>query len=339
MLKSSLLRKCALQALLAVLPAASLAMSPLALAQSGGTPRLSNARLDPALAPSRKEPAVADGVLVDNRAIVKYVNDTEIPAQADGIITNISQEEGGTIGEGDLLVEQDARQANAELLVAQRQLEAANLKAEDDSNMEYNALSLEVAKKQLEMFQSLFKKGASSVLELEKNKLEADKARLALKVAGVQNATDKKEAKVNEAKMHAAEVQVELRNITAPFNGVVAELKKHKNDWVRSGEPIVRLVGMEKLNVIGRLPIHELKGPAYLLENADAEAVITLMPGGSGLAPEEHRIKGKINFVSPVQDSEGMYRVKMQINNQKYEDSWVYREGMQVRLEVTQRSR
>ena len=277
---------------------------------------------------------VRDGKLGDPNAQLKYIDDTKIPAQADGIIRQLTTEEGQGIKKDELLIELDTRLAEAELEIAERQWESARTKAEDKSNIEYNTYSQKLADKQLELYRKLLDKGASSPIEYETKYLESQKARLALQVAQTQSTTDNLEARVNAAKQKAAMVQIELRKMTAPFNGVAAEVIKHQNDFVRVGEPIVRLVGMEKLNVVGRLLASDLTGPPHQLENAPATAIVTLSQAIPGRDAEEIRITGKLNFVSPVLTADGTYRVTMQIQNIQDGGSWVLREGMPTRLEV-----
>ncbi len=89
--------------------------------------------------------------------------------------------------------------------------------------------------------------------------LESRRAELAITVAQVKNNQDHKAAAVSNAKQGAALVQVELRKITAPFDGIVAEKRKEKYDWVRAGDVIMRLVSMEQLRVVGQVRVEQLQ--------------------------------------------------------------------------------
>ncbi|MFO0921700.1 MAG: HlyD family efflux transporter periplasmic adaptor subunit [Pirellulales bacterium] len=272
--------------------------------------------------------------MVDRQAILKFVNDSSIVAQADGLITGIAVDEGGTIGAGQTLIELDTRLAAAELRVAQKEHEAATEKASNRSNIEYNELSYKLAKKITENHRILLQKGATSQGEYDKVVLEEDKARLQGVLAEVEQRTNQLAAEVNEAKVGAANVQVELRQIKAPFDGLVAERVKQPNDYVRVGEKIVRLVGMEKLHVIGRIPARDVDGPLHLLENANATAIVMLSPAIGNVPAREVKIPGKLSFVSPVQGEDGTIRVKMEIDNVKDRGSWVLRDGMVATLIV-----
>ena len=272
--------------------------------------------------------------LVDESAILEYVNDTQVPAQADGIIQKIHVEEGAFIEFDQPLFQLDDRLARAALEVSTKEWEAAKEKASDDSNVEFSNLSFQLAKTMLEAQTKVFAKGASSDIELRKVQLEADKARLGMKVAEIQHRTDILTASVNEAKSKADGVQVDIRNIRAPFSGIVAEQLKHNFEFVRSGEIVLRLVGMEKLYVVGNFPANQIGVAPHMLEGAPAAVVINIAPDVPGGKPQSKRIDGTISFVSPVLTSNGSYRVKMLIENVEVNGAWLLREGMDSRLEI-----
>ncbi|MFY7968959.1 MAG: hypothetical protein ACOVNV_07705 [Pirellulaceae bacterium] len=161
--------------------------------------------------------------LVDSKAILTYVNDTDITATADGILMRIGADEGSTITKESILLDVDSRMVQAQLKVAQKKKEAASEKARDRSNIEFSEKSYEVAKLQLEMFQKLADRDATSLMELESKRLEAEKARLAGVVAEVQNRQDVAAEQVAEAEAEAASVELQLRQM----------ISSSVQDWVR----------------------------------------------------------------------------------------------------------
>ena len=275
----------------------------------------------------------------DPIAVLRYVNDSPIAAQSDGIIMSIEADEGDFVPAGTLLVALDSRLAHAELKVAGKELEASLEKANDKSNIEFQDKSLQVANTMLKKFQDLLKTGAASSMDLEIKRLEAEKARLGGQVARVENNTAILQSGVAQAKKEAAAVQIELREIKAPFDGVVAERKKQTFEFVRLGEPILRFVGMESLYVIGEISTKELAGPPHLLEGANATAIISLFNAAGGSAAQEMAIQGKLDFVSPTVTPNDTYRVKMKIANTQENGKWLLREGMSCTLVVDAPSR
>ncbi len=103
--------------------------------------------------------SVNTGVLRVSPATLKFVNDIDVVAQADGLITNLAVDEGSIGRTGSVLVEIDSRLAESEVKVATKELEAADLKSSDDSNIKFSAATLDVAKWDYTTSLDLFKKG------------------------------------------------------------------------------------------------------------------------------------------------------------------------------------
>ncbi len=110
---------------------------------------------------SAQPPRDSRNQLRDPIAVLRYVNDSTIAAQSDGIITSIEAEEGNFVSAGALLISLDSRLAHADLKVAQKELEASLEKANDKSNIEFQDKSLQVANTMLQKFQDLLKTGAA----------------------------------------------------------------------------------------------------------------------------------------------------------------------------------
>ena len=60
---------------------------------------------------------------------------------------------------------------------------------------------------------------------------------------------------VAEAKLDAANVQVGLRTMKAPFDGLVYEVQKRQFEFVRTGEPVFRLADLTQLRVQGQAEV------------------------------------------------------------------------------------
>ena len=56
-----------------------------------------------------------------------------------------------------------------------------------------------------------------------------------------------------EAEVQAAEANLERRRITAPLDAVVVELSRHEGEWAQVGDPVMRLVRIDRLRVEGFL--------------------------------------------------------------------------------------
>jgi multidrug resistance efflux pump len=273
------------------------------------------------------------GVIVVKSAFLQFRNDLdiEVASPADGLITEMDVEEGGTISKGSLIFQLDDRLPKSELAVTMKEHEAAVQKASDRSEIEYSKASVEVAKQDYEVTKLLVEKEASTDMELSKKWLEYKRAALGVTVAEVKNSQDVSAVGVAEAKKGAAGVQIELRRILSPFEGIVAEKKKEKHDWVRAGEIIMRLISMEQLRVVGQVNVSQLSKAPHELLGAPATVKIEVFPGNI------ERVETKVGFVSPVMQSSGGYKIWVQIPNKQSNGQWVYREGMPATIEISTR--
>ena len=273
----------------------------------------------------------SNGKIVIKNANLKFVNDLDIASQADGLIQELVADEGDMLTKGELLVQLDDRLANSELAVTHKEVEAAKEKAKDDSEILYSRAAFNVAEIDYTKTKELNDRGSETDSELRKKWLEKRRAELAITVAELKNNQDKAAVEVASAKEGAAAVQVDLRKMLVPFDGIVAEKKKEKYDWVRGGEVLLRLVSMEQIRVVGQVRVDDLQAPPHELMNAPAIVDIELFPG------KRERVEAKIGFVSPVLEVSGAYRVWVQIPNKKVNNQWLFREGMPATIEISTR--
>ncbi len=281
-------------------------------------------------------PAEANNRTTDRKifldsAHLKFVEDIEMAASADGRITKLEAEEGDILIANSPMIQLDNRLANSELQVTKKELEAATKKAEDDSEIKYSKAAHEVAREEYTIAQEIDKKGAGTATELSKKWLEYKRAYLAIAVAEVKNKQDVLAIGVAEAKQDAAGVQVAMREIVAPFDGIVAEKRKECHDWVRAGDVILRLVSMEQLRVVSQVRVEQLTAAPHELVGAPANIDITIYPG------KVERVAARVGFVSPVMEVSGGYRIWLQIPNVKVKDHWLFREGMSATVEIATR--
>ncbi len=283
--------------------------------------------------PAERTAPSADGKIRISSAQLKYVRDQNlaIAAQADGLIMALSVDEGNVITANTLLIQLDDRLAKSELEVTNKEYLAALEKSKDDAEIKYSQAAFEVAKQELDMAVVLDKRGSGSISELIKKELEATRAELAINVAQQKNKQDVAAADVAFAKKGASEVQIQLRKITAPFDGIVAEKVKARHDWVRAGDVILRLVSLEQLRVVGHVRPSQLSAAPHELVGAPATVEIEIYPG------RIERVSAQVGFVAPEMEGQNGYSIWLQIPNIKSKDQWVFREGMPAKIEIQTR--
>ena len=303
--------------------------TPIALTQTNLIPAL------PAAGQAASVPALEatqDGRL-RYKAILSFVNDIKVVAQTDGIILDILVDEGSAVAKDTIMIQIDNRLAVAEGEVASKELESAKLKAEDDSQIKFSVASYEVATSVFNRSQELFAKVVEAQEEWEKKRLEKIKAGFQIDVSKREQLIAQAAVGVNEAKVNASNVQLELRTIKAPFTGVVASMQKERYDWVKAGEEILRLVSLDKFRVKGTVRIADSPNT---LEGARANVII---PTGTG---KVERLEGVVGFVSPESQGSGArndgtqeYTVWVEIPNKQVGGKYLFRGAMDAIVEIT----
>jgi multidrug efflux pump subunit AcrA (membrane-fusion protein) len=278
-------------------------------------------------------PSRGKGTVSLERAQVKFFEVNSVAAQAEGRIDKLNVDEGSMIEAGAPMVEIDSRLVLKEIRVAERELDAARLKAKDNSNVKFSKAAKEVAEAEVEISTRLQSQGAEGFTEGMKKRLELKKAGFQVEVAEIEKARDTADADVKEAKLEAAKVQLELRTILAPRTGVITEVVKRQYDWVRAGEVILKLTSLSKLRIKGTVVVSD---SPHLLENAPAKVTITIAPELKG-----ETIDGVVSYVSPQTALEAnRYDVHVDVENRLTADGhYLFREGMQATVEITPKSR
>jgi len=276
-------------------------------------------------------PSSGNGTVFVNNAVVYFPDDSTVAAQADGIIVKMLVDDGSMVKLDSPLLDIDGRTAAAEVEMAKQEMEAADVKAKNDSNLEYSKKALEVAKQDVQISQNLFEKSAEDFSVLVKKQLERDKAFFQVNVSEMEKERDAADYSVKAAKYGASQIQLELRKIVASRGGMVSEITKRQGDWVRAGEPILRLTSLEKIRIKG---IAEVYDSPHLLLYSAARVIISIAPGKS------ETIDGSVSYVAPRSMGANKYQIYVDLPNRLTPDGqYLFREGMTATIEVAPHSR
>ncbi|MFO1066116.1 MAG: HlyD family efflux transporter periplasmic adaptor subunit [Pirellulales bacterium] len=259
-------------------------------------------------------------------AIINCIHKLAIAAQADGLIEELNVDEGSIVKKGDLLLKIDDRLARAELGVASKEAEAAEAQAKQDANLLFAKKAAEVSDAEYEEWKDLYERNAASYQEVRRKMLEAQKARLGIRVSEVDHQKDQLTAEVAKEKVNAAKVQLDLRNVFSPYDGIIVERLRDQGEWVKAGEPVLRLVHLNEMRVEARVNLKQKGISTIQLQNAPI--TITVMIGDKPLVRKAH-----IQFVSPEVEL-GSCRVSTRIENQPFNGGWLLSDGMEANVEI-----
>ena len=264
-------------------------------------------------------------ITVENAQVV-CIHKIQVAAQADGIIAQLLVDEGHTVSKGDELLVIDNRVAAAELAVAQKELEASQKQALQTAELEYATKASEVSDAEYEDIYKLYNQGSATYSEARRKQLEKERARLGIDVAKVKHEQEILAADVAAEKVNAAQVRLELFKVTAPYDGMIVHRLRDQGEWIRSGEPVLRLVHMNEMKVETYVPVEglsvaQLKGaPMKISVRISPQQVATYTP--------------TVEFVSPEIESRRV-RISTRIQNEMLDGAWLLSDGMTADVEIT----
>jgi len=162
---------------------------------------------------------------------------------------------------GEVVARVDSTDAALELERANVALSVAAKKVSNDVKVRLAKKELELATQELaraEKTNDAVRKSVTAA-ELAKKLLEKEKAALSVEHAKHEHAVALDELRVAKADVALAKRKVERFEIKAPLAGVVAKLRRRSGEWVEPGEPVLRLIRVDRLQVEGFLHISRLK--------------------------------------------------------------------------------
>ena len=134
------------------------------------------------------------------------------------------------------------------------------------------------------------------------------------------------EVEVSKAQVDAAQEHIDRCKIKAPWDGIVDEVHRHTGDWVKPGDPVLRLVRMDYLRVKASLSVDE-----YSPHEVAGRPVTVLVKLARGVT---ETFKGKIAGVSPLVDGSNQFLVWAAIANKQRNKHYILRPGMEAEMTI-----
>jgi len=239
-------------------------------------------------------PAASEETRVSG-ALVKLIDQLDVPAREAGQIIQLDVQEGTRVKAGEVLARLDDTEARFAQERAQVEMQIAGERASSDIDARSAQRSLVTADMELKRAADARQRLRDLVTETEidKLRLSADQARLAVEKAEHELAVARLQQALKKVEADFAAQKVARRSLAAPFPGVVAQVFKHAGEWVEPGDKVLRVIRLDRLRAEGFL---EARQAASALEGR----VVTLsvdLPGKPAAS-----FTGKLTFVSPEID-------------------------------------
>ena len=161
------------------------------------------------------------------------------------------------------LVGSDRRQRGQPALERVKiELEVVRRNAENDVNIRFAKKSFEVARAELQRCIDSVRKSPRSVSDSETDRLRLLVEKGSLEIEQAQrdfaSAASSRQVKENECKV--ALEKLDRHRISAPITGIVVRAYRSRGEWVKPGDPVVRILRLDRLRAEGFLEVSR-RGP------------------------------------------------------------------------------
>jgi multidrug resistance efflux pump len=268
--------------------------------------------------------------------IVSAKDHIQLPAQTAGVISQLVSEDGLTVEEGfvvsagQLLGTLDNEDAAARREAAALDYEVSlkeHLKAK--SNVEAAVATEDVAKAEVIESHDINARSPKAIpdtqvrrqeLTVTRSAAEKEVAQFDVQVAGTTTA-------LRQAQVTVADINLKKHLLVSPLDGILVQLYRKSGEWVSPGDPVARIVRMDKLRVEGFVDASR-----YLPEDIEGREVTVIIRRPNREAEE---FKSTISFASPIVEASGDYRVWAEVDNRVSKGKhWVLMPGMEAEMQI-----
>jgi multidrug efflux pump subunit AcrA (membrane-fusion protein) len=264
--------------------------------------------------------AVAEDLVLPE-CLIMLKQEVKVPAQEAGVLIDLPVVLGQQVKKGEVLAQIDDKIPQAQVAVAEAKLHAAQKEASSMVAIDYSTASFERAKGELAVNEEANRRapGVTTEVRMKELELKCTEARLSIDKAHKDQDVAIFQADVAKAELNAAQANCDHRRILSTLDGEVIEIFPHVGEWLQNGEPIMRIVEMDKLWVSAH--IDTAKYRQVELRDKPVTLVVQL--------PQDRSVKlpGKIFFVSPEVER-GRFLVRAEVQNRQEKGVWVLNPGL-----------
>ncbi|MCD4727859.1 MAG: HlyD family efflux transporter periplasmic adaptor subunit [Pirellulales bacterium] len=269
----------------------------------------------------------AETVTLPN-CLLSLNEEAEVPAQEAGVLVKIPVREGQQVVKGELLAQIEDSLPQMQYNVAGYKLKVAEKEAGDDISIRYANIAAKVAEVEHQQAVDANRKvtGAVPLAEVRRLLLKHREMILSIEKAQKELAIAALQVKVSEAEVQAAAANLERYRITAPLDAVVVELARHEGEWVQPGDPVMRLVRVDRLRVEGFLNAQNHR--VSEIQGRQVKVVVTLA------RKHQETFSGKIVYVKPLVEAGGEFLVRAEVENRRQGDAWILSPGLSAEMTI-----
>lgn len=260
--------------------------------------------------------------------LLKASAEVQLPAQEAGVLVELQAFEGQEVKLNQPLGRIDDSQPRLQKKAAEAERAVTAEKGKSTVSERYAQKASDVALKEWQKAEESNRIAPNSVSQVEvmrlqltweKGKLEFERAQEERKIAGLT-------VSAKDVDVEAAEEAIRRRQLISPIAGTIVELTPHVGEWLKPGDPVLKIVNMEVLKIEGYVNIKHFRQ-----DELQSRTVIAEVDMGSKVPLN---VPAKIAFVSPVVEPGGEYRIKAEIQNRKNPQTgeWILKPGLSAEL-------
>lgn len=310
-----------------------------ALSVPPAAPAISPAFSNPTGAPPSSSRQLQRGEVSVPYALVTAIDDVKVPARDAGTITKLNVKGGELVNADIVLGMIDDRDTLAKQRIAQGELDAANAQFNSKAEIEAAKKGYEVANAEWEQAKEIRRQrqGAISDQEYRRAEFQAQRAWAQIQVAETDNLVAGLTAKMKKAQLDATDIELGKKKIDAPIQGQIVEVYKHVGEWVQPGDPVLRLVRLDKVRVEGF--VYADKASRGEVEGKPVKVTVHLPgvnPTGDG-QQKQITLNGRVDYASPLIEGSGrnrQYRIWAEVENQFVDGHFVIQPGASAEMTI-----
>jgi len=260
--------------------------------------------------------------------LLKASAEVQLPAQEAGVLVDLQAFEGQEVKEKQLLGRIDDAQPRLQKKAAEAERTVTAEKGKSTVSERYALKASDVAKQEWQKAEESNQRAPNSVSQVEVMRLQLtyQKGLLEFERAQEERKIENLTTAAKDVDVEAAEDAIRRRQLISPIAGTVVELTPHVGEWLKPGDPVLKIVNMEVLKIEGYVNIKHFRQDE--LQN---RTVIAEVDMGT---KTPLNVPAKITFVSPIVEPGGEYRIKVEIQNRKNAQTgeWILKPGLSAEL-------
>jgi HlyD family secretion protein len=233
----------------------------------------------------------ASGVLVPNRTVNVF-------AKLAGQATTVTADVGDAVKAGQLLVQIDTKELNAQLAVAEAAAAGVGDQAQQARiGMETARLNLEMAQRSYDRTRTLLETKVVTQSQLDDAQNKLDLARNAAENAGRQYQTLSGSGLAQaQAQANSIRVQISNSTITSPITGIVTNRNINTGEITSTSSPLFTVADLATLKLQGNVSQDDV---VHLASGGEVAVTVDALPSTT--------YRGRIEQVGPIAAATGQY--------------------------------